>query len=329
MTTNEPVEIPQRLLVAIGGNATHPEDIAGTSEEQANIAAQTAKALLPLTTLDNELVLTHGNGPVVGKILMRQVLTRDRIAPMPLDICVAHSQGGIAYLLMQAIENALREIDNPRHVAALLTQVEVAENDPAFQHPSKPIGAFYTEEDARLIGKELGWHMAEDAGRGWRHVVASPKPLHICDVSLVQVLARRGTIVIAGGGGGIPVIRGDKGVRKGVSAVIDKDLTSALMANVMGIPVMMILTAVHRVAIHFGTPQQRELKTLGLRELRQYQSEGHFPAGSMGPKVSAAIKFLEGGGQRVIIAHIEEAIAALRGETGTHVVADTDSTSDH
>lgn len=324
-----PFELPQRLLVAIGGNATHPEDIAGTSEEQAIIAAQTAQALLPLTTLDNELILTHGNGPVVGKILMRQVLTRDRIAPMPLDICVAHSQGGIAYLLMQAIENALREIGNQRHVAALLTQVEVAADDPAFKHPSKPIGAFYSEEDAKLIGKELGWHMAEDAGRGWRHVVPSPKPMHICDVSLVQVLARRGTIVIAGGGGGIPVIRGDNGVRIGVAAVIDKDLTSALMANVIGIPIMMILTAVHQVAIHFGTPQQQALDMISLRELRRYQEEGHFPAGSMGPKVNAAIQFLENGGQRVIIAHIDDAVAALRGETGTHVVADVEPSVDH
>ena len=322
-------ELPQRLLVAIGGNATHPEDIAGTSEEQADIAARTAQALLPLTALDNELILTHGNGPVVGKILMRQVLTRDRIAPMPLDICVAHSQGGIAYLLMQAIENALRAIDNPRHVAALLTQVEVAEDDPAFKNPSKPIGAFYSEEDALVIGNELGWHMAEDSGRGWRHVVPSPKPLHICDVSLVQVLARRGTIVIAGGGGGIPVIRGDKGVRKGVSGVIDKDLTSALMANVIGIPVMMILTAVHKVAIHFGTKQQQELDTVSLRDLRRYHSEGHFPEGSMGPKVNAAIRFLEGGGQRVIIAHIDDAMSALRGDTGTHIVADDQLNADH
>ena len=326
---NSSYEIPQRLLVAIGGNATHPEDIEGTSEEQANIAARTAQALLPLTALDNELVLTHGNGPVVGKILMRQVLTRDRIAPMPLDICVAHSQGGIAYLLMQAIENALRAIDNQRHVAALLTQVEVAEDDPAFKNPSKPIGAFYTEEDAQVIGRELGWHMAEDSGRGWRHVVPSPKPLHICDVSLVQVLARRGTIVIAGGGGGIPVIRGDKGVRKGVSGVIDKDLTSALMANVMGIPVMMILTAVHKVAIHFGTEQQEELGSVTLRDLRRYHKEGHFPEGSMGPKVNAAIRFLEGGGQRVIIAHIDDAMSALHGDTGTHIIADDQLSIDH
>lgn len=323
------IDIPDRLLVAIGGNATHPEDIAGTSEEQASIAARTAKALLPLTSLDTELILTHGNGPVVGKILMRQVLTRDRIAPMPLDICVAHSQGGIAYLLMQAIENSLREIDNPRHVAVLLTQVEVDANDAAFENPSKPIGAFYTESQAQQIEQELGWKMAEDAGRGWRHVVPSPKPRHICDVSLVQVLARRGTIVIAGGGGGIPVIRNDKGVRHGVSAVIDKDLSSALMANVIGIPTMMILTAVHHVAIHFGTPEQQSLNQVSLKTMRRYHKDGHFPAGSMGPKVEAAIQFLEGGGQRVIIAHIDDAIEALQGTTGTHIVADDELLKDH
>lgn len=315
-------ELPARLLVAVGGNATHPEDIEGTSEEQAAMADLTATALLPLTSLENELIITHGNGPVVGKILMRQVLTRHRIAPMPLDICVAHSQGGIAYLLMQAIENSLREIDNDRHVAVLLTQVEVDADDPAFENPSKPIGAFYSEEEAVALGEELGWLMKEDAGRGWRHVVPSPKPRHICDVSLVQVLARRGTIVIAGGGGGIPVIRQAKGVRTGVEAVIDKDLTSAHMANVIGIPVMMILTAVSKVAINFGTPQQQELGLVSLNDIKRYKREGQFPAGSMGPKVDAAIRFIEGGGQRVIICHLEDALAALHGETGTHIVTD-------
>ena len=325
---NVPFDTPERLLVAVGGNATHPEDIEGTSIEQETMARLTAEALLPLTTLNNELVITHGNGPVVGKILMRQVLTRDRIVPMPLDICVAHSQGGIAYLLMQAIENALRENDNPRHVAVLLTQVEVDEEDPAFDNPSKPIGAFYTEDDANKISEELGWLMKEDAGRGWRHVVPSPVPRHICDVSLVQVLARRGTIVIAGGGGGIPVIRGKKGVRHGVPAVIDKDLTSAKMANVLGIPVLMILTAVPRVAVHFGTPEQRELEQVTLREIKDYHAEGHFPPGSMGPKVEAAIRFLEGGGQRVIIGSLEHAMDALTGLSGTHIVSGNDVTTD-
>ena len=317
-----PFDIPDRILVAIGGNATHPEDIEGTSREQKIIAANTAKALLPLALLDNELVVTHGNGPVVGKILMRQALTSDTIAPMPLDICVGHSQGGIAYLLVQALENALREVDSSRHAACLLTQVEVDEHDPAFDDPSKFIGTFYDEKEARRIEAEMGWRMKEDSGRGWRHVVPSPKPQHVCDISLVQVLARRGTIVIAGGGGGIPVVRGPKGVRRGVQAVIDKDLTSAHMANVLGIELLMILTAVPKVAVNFGQPDQRDLEQITMRELRALHAEGHFPPGSMGPKVDAALRFLEGGGERVIIAHLDEAMAALNGETGTHVLAD-------
>lgn len=315
-------ELPPRLLIAVGGNATHPETIAGTSEEQLEMARRTAQSLLPLTSLNNELIITHGNGPVVGKILMRQVLSRDKIAPMPMDICVAHSQGGIAYLLLQAIENSLREINNDRHVAVLLTQVEVDADDPAFENPSKPIGAFYSEEEAIAINKELGWLMKEDSGRGWRHVVASPKPRHICDVSLVQVLARRGTIVIAGGGGGIPVVSTPKGIRTGVSAVIDKDLTSAHMANVIGIPVLMILTAVPKVAINFGTAAQQELDVVTLNEIKRYRQEGQFPAGSMGPKIDAAIRFIEGGGQRVIICQLEEAMEALRGETGTQIITE-------
>lgn len=318
----EPVEIPRRILIAIGGNATHPGDIKGTSIEQKTIAAHTAQSLLPLALLDNELIITHGNGPVVGKILMRQALTRSRIAPMSLDICVAHSQGGIAYLLVQALENALREADSARHVACLLTQVEVDENDPAFEDPSKPIGNFYDKEEALRIHEELGWLMKEDAGRGWRHVVPSPVPRHVCDISLIQALARRGTVVIAGGGGGIPVVRLPRGVRKGVEAVIDKDRTSALMANVLGIEVMMILTAVPKVAINFGTAAQRELDQVTLQELQTLHREGHFPAGSMGPKIEAAIRFIESGGERVIIARLEDAMSALRGDTGTHIVAD-------
>ncbi|HYY84374.1 MAG TPA: carbamate kinase, partial [Beijerinckiaceae bacterium] len=307
--------LPSRLLVAIGGNATHPENIRGTSDEQKELAARTAQALLPLAQLDNELILTHGNGPVVGKILMRQALTSQRIPPMSLDICVAHSQGGIAYLLVQALENALREVDNARHVACLLTQVEVDAEDPAFQNPTKPVGPFFTKDEADALTKELGWLMREDSGRGWRHVVPSPRPRHIVDLSLIQVLARRGTVVVAGGGGGIPVIRGPKGVRHGVAAVIDKDLTSAHMANVLDIRHLMILTAVSKVAVNYGKPDQRFLDRVSLRELKALQAEGHFPPGSMGPKVAAAIRFLEGGGERVIIGHLEEAMAALRGET--------------
>ena len=315
---------PKRLLVAIGGNATHPENIEGTSKEQEEIAKATASALLPLMLSENELVITHGNGPVVGKILMRQALTREKIAPMSLDICVAHSQGGIAYLLLQALENALRDANNERHVACLLTQVEVDPDDPAFDNPSKPIGAFYSEEEAKKIEAELGWEMREDSGRGWRHVVPSPKPRHVCDISLVQVLARRGTVVIAGGGGGIPVIRKRRGVRHGVRAVIDKDLTSAHMANVLGIPTLMILTSVPQVFINFGSNDQEALHTVSLREIKKFHKEGQFPPGSMGPKIEATIRFLEGGGEKVIISHLEDAMVALSGETGTHISADRD-----
>jgi carbamate kinase len=312
--------IPKRLLVAIGGNATHPEAIAGTSEEQKDVAARTARALLPIALRDNYFVVTHGNGPVVGKILMRQALSRARVPPMTLDICVAHSQGGIAYLLVQALENALREADSPRHVACLLTQVEVDPDDPAFSNPTKFIGPFFTGEQAEQISGELGWLMREDGKRGWRHVVPSPRPRHICDISLIQELASRGSIVIAGGGGGIPVVRGAKGVRQGVAAVIDKDMTSALMANVLGIDTLLILTAVRKVAVDYGAARQRDLDHATLGELKRYHAEGQFPPGSMGPKIDATIRFLEGGGERVIITDLDTAVAALEGEAGTHIV---------
>lgn len=314
--------LPSRLIIAIGGNATHPENISGSSVEQKDIAKQTAEALLPLALLDTELIITHGNGPVVGKILMRQALTRDRIPPMSLDICVAHSQGGIAYLLMQAMENALREADNGRHVACLLTQVEVDAADPAFQLPTKFVGPFFTEDQAKSVELELGWAMKRDGNRGFRHVVPSPVPKHICDISLIEVLAKRGTVVIAGGGGGIPVIRGPKGVRHGIEAVIDKDLTTQHMANVLGIDTIMLLTAVPRVSVHFGTPQQKALERVTLSELKRYHAEGHFPPGSMGPKIDAAIRFIEGGGKHVVIAQLKDAVPALKGETGTHILPD-------
>ncbi len=315
-------EFPARLVLAIGGNATHPEGIRGTPSEQTEVAARLGTALLPLMELDSQLIITHGNGPVVGKILLRQSVARHRVEPMTLDICVAHSQGGIAYLLMQALENALRANGNPRHVVCLLTQVEVDPDDPAFRNPSKPIGYFYTEEEAKDLASELGWEMREDSGRGWRHVVPSPKPRHIVDISLIQKVAESGAVVIAGGGGGVPVVRSGKGQRHGVEAVIDKDRTSALMANVLHIDDLMILTAVPRVAINYGKPNQVALERVSLSQVKAWRAEGHFPAGSMGPKIDAAIEFLEGGGRRVMIGRLEEAIPVLRGFAGTHILAD-------
>ena len=323
VSSSPPSDPPRRIVVAIGGNATHPEGIAGTSAEQKDIAAMTARALLPLALLDNEIVIVHGNGPVVGKILMRQALTRDRVPPMSLDICVAHSQGGIAYLLVQALENALREAGSERHVACLLTQVEVDPADPAFQNPTKFVGPFFGEAQADAIGRELGWLMRPDGARGWRHVVPSPVPQHVCDISLVEVLAQRGTIVIAGGGGGIPVVRGPKGVRHGVEAVIDKDMTSGLIGNELGMDTLLILTAVAKVAVDFGKPTRRDLDHVGLAQIKAWHAQGQFPPGSMGPKIDAAIRFLEGGGSRVVIGRIEDAMAALAGEAGTHIVNDT------
>lgn len=313
---------PCRLLIAVGGNAIHPGHIQGTVAEQRELAAQTGRALLPIMQMDNQLVITHGNGPVVGKILMRQALTRDRVPPMSMDICVAHSQGGIAYLLMQALENTLREAGNPRHVVCLLTQVEVDPDDPSFAQPTKPVGFFYEEHDARGIEKSLGWTMREDAGRGWRYVVPSPKPKHIVDISLIETVANSGAVVIAGGGGGIPVVRTEKGVRYGVDAVIDKDLSSAHMANVLGVDTLMILTGVPAVYIGYRTASQKALGEIRLGELRGLLDAGQFDVGSMGPKVEAAIRFLEGGGRRAVIGHLHDAKAALEGESGTQVLAE-------
>ena len=311
---------PERLLVAIGGNATHPENIAGTSFEQEVIAAKTAEALLPLILRKNELILTHGNGPVVGKILMRQELTRDTIAPMPLDVCVAHSQGGIAYILAQAIENVLQIQGVNRQVACLLNKVEVNADDPAFIKPEKFIGQHYTQLQALKLEQELGWTMRKDADRGWRHVVPSPDPQNICDLPLIASLAKQNHVVIACGGGGIPVVRESDGTRKGVQAVIDKDLTSTLVANSLGIETIIFLTAIPKVALFFGTPKQQWIDEIDLAQLQKLYFDGHFPPGSMGPKIKAVIRFLEGGGKRAIITNLENVLGAFNGNSGTHLI---------
>ena len=319
---NSNKEFPKRIIVALGGNAIHPAGIKGTSEEQVAIAKETADVLLPLLELENELIITHGNGPGIGKVLMRQALAHKQVAPMSLDICVANTQGVTAYLLVQAFENALRKAGNQRHVVGLVTQVEVDANDPGFKNPTKPVGYFYNKEEAENLTEKMGWTMKEDAGRGWRMVVASPKPKHICDISLVEYLSSNGTIVIAGGGGGVPVVRNSQGLRSGIEAVIDKDLTTAHMANALGFEDIMILTAVSQVAINFRKQEQQELGHITVSEAKRYFEEGQFHAGSMGPKIEAAIRFIEGGGKRVTIGHLEEALPALLGKAGTHIFPD-------
>jgi carbamate kinase len=317
--------IPRRLIVAVGGNALDTGIGRGTPAEQKAIAAATAKTLLPLLELDNQLVIVHGNGPQVGKLLLANAIARERLAPQSLDILVAQTQGAMAYILAQAFENALREVGNPRHVVGLVTQVEVDPDDPGFANPTKPVGPFFDTIEAQALQREFGVTMRADGERGWRYVVPSPMPEHVCDISLVEGLMCTRTVVLAGGGGGIPVVRDALGRRQGVEAVIDKDLTAALMASILGIHDMMILTAVRRVAVNFGKPDQRELGHVGLAEMRRYQAEGHFPPGSMGPKVEAALRFIESGGRRAVITSLDAAVPALRGETGTHIVHDREA----
>jgi len=310
----------KRLVVAIGGNATHPENIRGTTGEQEEIAARAARALRPLVEAVPELIITHGNGPVVGKILLRQYYAREHVPPMRLDVCVAHSQGGIGHLLMQGLEDELGRAEVDRRVACLVTRVEVSADDPAFSTPTKPIGPFFSAEEAENLHRTLGWTMMEDAGRGWRYVVPSPRPKAILELELISSLAAQGIVVIAAGGGGIPMVRRADGSYGGVPAVIDKDLTSALLAAELEADALLILTAVARISIDFRKPRQRELETVTASEMDGYRREGHFAEGSMGPKVQAALRYLASGGKRAIIAHLDQAADALAGKAGTHVV---------
>jgi carbamate kinase len=231
---------------------------------------------------------------------------------------VAHSQGGIGYLLIQALENAMRRAGIERQAACVVTQVAVDREDPAFQKPSKPIGPFFSREEALALEKK-GWRMMEDAGRGWRYCVASPQPRAVINLGIINALLATGAVVIAGGGGGIPAISDAEGDWQGIEAVIDKDLTSALLARELGIRTLLILTAVERVAVDFGTPKARSLERVSVSELKAYQRAGHFAQGSMGPKIEAAIRHVEAGGERAIIAHLEHAEGALAGQSGTHV----------
>jgi len=309
------------VVVAIGGNATHPDNIRGTTEEQEQIAAAAARSLRPLVEIAPELVITHGNGPVVGKILLRQTYAREHIPPMRLDVCVAHTQGGIGHLLMQGLEDELSRNEISRRVACIVTRVAVSPDDPAFQHPSKPIGPFFSAEEAESLQRSLGWTMMEDAGRGWRYIVPSPRPRAILELDLISFLAAQGVVVIAAGGGGIPMVHRADGSYAGVPAVVDKDLTSALLANQLGADTLLILTAVANVAIDFGKPKERRLGRVSADELGGYRKDGHFGKGSMAPKVDAALNFLAGGGRRAVIAHLEDAAAALEGAAGTQITS--------
>jgi len=310
---------PRLCVVSLGGNALLRRGERGTIEEQfANTRACTA-GVAELLAQGFRVVITHGNGPVVGNIVLQNEAARNTVPPMPLYVCDADSEGGIGFMVQQTLHNALRRLRPPPDVVAVITQVVVDAADPAFDHPTKPIGPYYTADEAATLERERGWRLAEDAGRGYRRVVPSPTPLRVVEAPVVLRLAADGVVVIAAGGGGVPVVETTNGDLQGVDAVVDKDLTTAVLAAEIGADRILTLTSVDRAYLNFGTPTQRGLDRIDLEEARAYLAEGHFLPGSMGPKVEAAIRFLEAGGREVVIAEPERAAAALRGEAGTRI----------
>ena len=309
-------------MITLGGNAILPARGTGTFEEQLSITRVTMEPIARLVKEGVTVVLSHGNGPIVGNILIRNEAVRDQIPPMPLDVCGADSEGGIGYMMQQALQNELHRLGLERTVVTLVTQVVVDERDPAFRRPTKPIGPFYTQERARTLAREKRWTVVEDAGRGYRRVVPSPKPLEIVEIGAIRKLVEDGMIVIAAGGGGIPVSRQWDGSLHGVEAVIDKDLASSLLARLLGAETLVIVTGVERVAVHFGRPEQRDISAASASELERWLGEGHFPPGSMGPKIQASIEFVRGGGSSVVITSPEKIREALEGRAGTKIRPD-------
>ena len=307
------------IVIAIGGNSLIKDSEHATVYDQYKAAGETTEHIAGIIAAGNRVVVTHGNGPQVGFILLRSEMAKEVLHEVPLDTCGADTQGAIGYQIVQTLANELRRRGIGRQVAAVVTQVEVDGGDPGFQEPSKPIGPFYPEEAAREHQK-AGWAMREDAGRGWRRVVASPKPLAIIEEPAIRTLLEQQIIVVAVGGGGIPVIRKDNGDLEGIGAVIDKDWASCLLAKNLGADMFLISTAVDKVAINFGTPEQQDLDEITVAEAKRYTAEGHFAPGSMKPKMEAAIDFMENGGKRVIITQPHLLEDALHGKTGSHIV---------
>lgn len=296
-------------VVAFGGNALLRGNEIGTIEQQEKNAYDTCKKILGLLKQDFNLIITHGNGPQVGNILLRNDAGYDKfkIPKMPLDICVADSQGGIGYMIERMMRNVLTEEKIKKNVVSLITQVLVDRDDPAFNEPTKPIGPFYIKEEADLLAKANDWTFKEDPRkRGWRRVVASPKPIDVLNKKIVKDLAKKGNIVIAAGGGGIPVFQHKNKQLEALEAVIDKDLASALLAQEIGADAFYIITDVPKVYINFNKPNQKQLDTITVDEIMKYYEQGEFAAGSMGPKVLAGVQFVKGGGKEAVITSVEE-----------------------
>ncbi|MCZ7562684.1 MAG: carbamate kinase [Burkholderiales bacterium] len=310
------------IVVAIGGNAVYPPAIRGTAEEQLAVMTAACERLARVIGAGRRMVLTHGNGPVVGNILFRMARTSRELAPMPMDVCVAHSQGGMGYMLQQSLANVLARRGMDARVTTVLTEVEVDAADPAFARPTKPVGKFFARDDAARIAAETGWQFVEDAGRGWRRVVPSPVPRRILDTPAIKALLAAGVIPVACGGGGIPVARSANGDYRGVAAVIDKDMTSALLAADLGAGALVMLTAVERVALDFGKPAERWLDRMSAAEARAHLADGQFPPGSMGPKITAALDYLARGGRQALVTSLERLEEALAGTAGTRIVRD-------
>jgi carbamate kinase len=304
------------VLVALGGNAILRYKEEGTAEEQLKNVRTSCRTLAHLIRDDYHIAITHGNGPQVGDILLRNEMAKEALPPMPLDFCGAESQGMIGYMLQQSLINELRLIGAERPVMTILTQTLVARDDPAFGRPSKPIGPFYSEADAEALRNKKGWTLAESAGRGFRRVVPSPKPISILEGRSIKDLFENGYVVIACGGGGIPVVERD-GEIGGVEAVIDKDHSAAVLANLIGACTLLILTDVDGVYLDFGRPDQKAIPSMTVSQAEILLKGGHFEEGSMRPKVEAAIEFVINGGKRTLITSMDKASEALSGNAGT------------
>jgi carbamate kinase len=307
-------------VVAVGGNSLIKDNNRKTVQDQYEAGAESMHHIAEMIAQGWNVVVTHGNGPQVGFILRRSELSSHELHEVPLDYCGADSQGAIGYMFARALTNEFKNRKMDKQVAAVVTQTVVDVNDDAFQHPTKPIGSFMGEEEAQKRTANDGWIVVEDAGRGWRRVVASPKPVDILEKDAIKALIDAGIIVVAVGGGGIPVVREPNGDIEGVEAVIDKDFGSSLLATMLGADLFVISTAVEKVAINFNKPDQKWLDQLTLAEAKQYAVAGQFAKGSMLPKIEAIIKFLENGGKRALITNPENIGRALKGETGTWII---------
>lgn len=312
-------------VVAIGGNSLIKDETHPTVRGEIEALRETCVHVGAMLEGGWDVVLTHGNGPQVGFNLLRSELAAQAVPPLPLDLLGAQTQGSIGYLIQQILGNELRNRGIRKRVVTVVTQTVVDPDDPAFHRPTKPIGAFYKKDEAVRLQSERGWRMVEDADRGWRRVVPSPMPLEIVERLIIKGLVHQAIVVIAAGGGGIPVVRGPDGHLEGVEAVIDKDLATSLLAHSIGADLLLISTAVEKVALYYGTPEQRDLTAVTLAEARRYLSQGHFPPGSMGPKMLAAIRFVESGGTEALITSPESIERALVGQTGTRITADPTS----